>query len=74
MVPVETSVPTTRYQFAYKEDNNQPLNHELDLLDEKRERASVQITAYKQKIAQYYNKDIQIRTFQIGDWVMRKVF
>ena len=29
---------------------------------------------YKQQAARYYNKNVHTGTFQIGDWVLRKVF
>ena len=50
------------------------LNFELDTIDEKCEIAVAQIGSYKQKVARYYNKNIRMRTFQVGDWVLRKVF
>ena len=33
VIPVGTSVPTTQYQFATKEQNNEMLNFELDIID-----------------------------------------
>ena len=50
------------------------LNFELDTIDKKYEAATTQITYYKQQAAKYYNKNIQTRTFQVGDWVLIKVF
>ena len=50
------------------------LNLELDTIDENREVAAIQIAHYKQQAARYYNKNVRTRTFQIGDWVLRKVF
>ena len=50
------------------------LNFELDTIDEKREAAAIQIAYYKQQVARYYNKNICTRTFQVGDWVLKKVF
>ena len=46
-VPVEISVPNTRYQFSAKEQNNEKLHFELDTSDEKCEVAAVQIAHYK---------------------------
>ena len=50
------------------------LNFELDTIDEKCEAAAARITSYKQQVARYYNKNVRIRTFQVGNWVLRKVF
>ena len=50
------------------------LNFELDTIDEKHEAAAVRITHYKQQAVRYYNKNVHTRTFQVGDWVLRKVF
>ena len=74
VVTIEISVPNTRSQFAVEELNNEVLNFELDTIDEKCEAVAVRITHYKQQAAIYYNKNVYMRTFQIGDWVLRKVF
>ena len=50
------------------------LNFVLDTIDENREVAVARIASYKQQAARYYNKNIQTRTFQVGDWVIGKVF
>ena len=50
------------------------LNFELDTIDKKREAAAARIAYYKQQAARYYNKNIRTRTFQVGYWVLRKVF
>ena len=50
------------------------LNFELDTIDEKREVTVAWIAYYKQKTSKYYNNKIRTRTFQVGDWVLRKVF
>ena len=50
------------------------MNFELDTIDEKREAAAARIAHYKQQAAKYYNKNVHTRTFQVGEWVLRKVF
>ena len=50
------------------------MNFELDIIDEKREAAAAQIAYYKQQAAKYYNKNVYTRTFQTGEWILRKVF
>ena len=57
------------------EDSNRDLlNHSLDAIDELRDKAQLRIALYQQKVAQHYNKNIRVRTFKIGDWVLRRVF
>ena len=73
VVPVEISIPNARYQFTTEEQNNEMLNFELDTIDEKREAAAIRIAHYKQQVARYYNKNVRTRTFQVGDWVLKKV-
>ena len=50
------------------------MNFELDTIDEKREAAAARTAHYKQQAAKYYNKNIRTRTFQAGEWVLRKFF
>ena len=57
------------------EDMNQELlNHNLDTIDELCDKAYLCTTFYQQKVALHYNKNIMVRTFKIGDWVLRRVF
>ena len=65
VVPAEISIPTIQSQFAAEELNNEMLNFELDIIDEKREAAAARIAYYKQQVAKYYNKNVHMRTFQV---------
>ena len=57
------------------EDSNRDLlNHSPDAIDELCDKAHLHTTLYQQKVAQHYNKNIRVRTFKIGDWVLRRVF
>ena len=60
--------------MAQEEHNNKELEHELDLVDELREKALVRNAAYQQRAAHHFNKHIHTRTFQLNDWVLRRVF
>ena len=46
---------------------------ELDLAEERRERALVHIASYQQELSRKYNKTVHPRQFKIGDWVLCKV-
>ena len=45
----------------------------MDLLDEVRDQAAQRMAKYKQKIAEYYNRRVKLKNFNIGDLVLRKV-
>ena len=55
------------------ETNNAELAADLDTVDEIRDTASVRIAAYQQTIARSFNKNVRIRTFAVGDLVLRQV-
>ena len=56
------------------EDSNRDLlNHSLDAIDEPRDKAHLRTALYQQKVAQHYNQNIRVRTFKIGDWVLKWV-
>ena len=42
-------------------------------MDEVIDQASQRMTKYRQKIAEYYNRSVKLRRFNIGDLVLRKV-
>ncbi|XP_028094673.1 uncharacterized protein LOC114294718 [Camellia sinensis] len=53
--------------------NNEAMALELDLAEERRERALIHISAYQQELSKKYNKAVHPRLFKVGDWVLRKV-
>ena len=74
VIPVECGIPSARYMWLDKDSNRDLLNHSLDAIDELRDKAHLRTALYQQKVAQHYNKNIRVRTFKIGDWVLRRVF
>ena len=44
------------------------------MLDERREQALIRVAAYQQRAAKFWNKGVKERHFQVGDWVLRKIF
>ena len=54
--------------------NRKLLNHNLDAIDKLRDKAHLRSAIYQHKVAQHYNKNIRVRTFKIGDWVLCQVF
>ncbi|XP_073278732.1 uncharacterized protein [Primulina huaijiensis] len=72
VLPAEIGLESARIMF-YDEDNDARRATDLDLLEEKREAASIHMEAYKNRIAQSYNRRVVQRNFQVGDLVLRKV-
>ncbi|XP_073057191.1 uncharacterized protein [Primulina eburnea] len=72
VIPVEIGQTSSRVE-SYQDDNDQIRAMELDLIEEKRERAFIRMDAYRSRIMKSYNKKVRIRDFQVGDLVMKKV-
>ncbi|XP_075479373.1 uncharacterized protein LOC142520253 [Primulina tabacum] len=58
---------------SYPDNNDQARALELDLIEEKRDRAFIRMEAYRSRVMKSYNKKVRIRDFQVGDLVMKKV-
>lgn len=46
----------------------------LEAIDEVRDEAAARMSAYQLKSRHHYNKDVRLRSFEVGQWVLRKVF
>ena len=73
VIPLETGFPTTRTSSFNSKDNDEQLTRNLDLIEEKRENAMVQLTYYQQKLKQGYDANVKLRPLTLGDLVLRKV-
>ena len=73
VIPLETNFPTIRTSSFNPKDNDEQLTKSLDLIEEKRENAMVQLTHYQQKLKQGYNANVKLRPLTPGDLVLRKV-
>ncbi|XP_074300139.1 uncharacterized protein LOC141631354 [Silene latifolia] len=74
VIPSEVLVPTHRYGCQTVEQNKVEMGRSLDTVDELRESAYIRMTSYKQSVARTYNKNVKIRTLEVGDLVLRRVF
>ncbi|XP_075478914.1 uncharacterized protein LOC142519769 [Primulina tabacum] len=72
VLPVEIGQTSSRIE-SYPENNDQSRAMELDLVEEKRDRALIRMEAYRGRVMKSYNKKVRIRDFQIGDLVMKKL-
>ena len=68
--PVEIGMPNFKTLNFSEENNEVELRLNLDLLDEKREKANLRQAAYKCRVARYYNQRVKHRSFPPGDLVL----
>jgi hypothetical protein len=73
VIPLEVSIPTTRTTDFAVQTNEDNLRKDLDLLEERRDMATVRLASYQQRIKREHDKNINHRVFRIGDLVLRKV-
>ena len=73
VIPLETGFLTTRTSSFNPKDNDEQLTRNLDLIEEKRENAMVQLAYYQQKLKQGYVANVKLRLLTPGDLVLRKV-
>ena len=73
VIPIETGFPTLRTQAFNPNDNDRLLERSLDLIEERRENAMVQLAYYQHKLKQGYNARVKLRPLESGDLVLRKI-
>ena len=74
VIPLETSFPTLRTSTFTSSNNDELLGKSLDLIEERREKAMIQLAYYHQKLKQGYDVNVKLRPLAQGDLVLRKVF
>ena len=73
VIPLETGFPTLKTQSFNPNDNDELLERNLDLIEERRESAMVQLAYYQHKLKQGYDVKVKLRPLELGDLVLRKV-
>jgi len=73
VIPLETSFPTLRMSTFTPSSNDKLLGKSLDLIEERREKAMIQLAYYHQKLKQGYDANVKLRPLVPGDLVLRKV-
>ena len=73
MIPLEIGFPTLRKSLFTPNNNDNLLEKSLDLTEERRENAIVQLAYYQQKLKQGYDSSVRLRSLAPGDLVLRKV-
>ena len=73
IVLTKIGMPTLQNDLP-KQSNAEVVIKDLDMADELREAAAMQIASYHSRIANLYNKRMKPRTFQSRDLVLRNFF
>ncbi|GKF45989.1 reverse transcriptase domain-containing protein [Tanacetum coccineum] len=71
VIPVEIGMSTLRTTKADMIKNDEALEINLDLLEERREQAAIQEAKSKAKREKYYNSRVRNTSFRLGDLVYR---
>ncbi|GJZ78031.1 reverse transcriptase domain-containing protein [Tanacetum coccineum] len=71
VIPAEIGMPTIRTVEVDLVQNNEALEINLDLLEERREEAAIQDAKSKAKMEKYYNAKVRNTSFKPGDLVYR---
>nr|GEU30675.1 reverse transcriptase domain-containing protein [Tanacetum cinerariifolium] len=71
VIPTEIGMPTYRTIAVDVVNNNEELRLNLDLLEERRERAAICEAKAKSKMMKYYNAGVRGVAFKPGDFVYR---
>ena len=73
IIPLKTGFPTLKTSSFSPSSNNELLERSLDLIEERRESAMVQLAYYQHKLKQAYDAKVKLRPLVPGDLVLRKV-
>ena len=73
VIPLENGFPTMRSSAFTSNENNELLKKNLDLIEERRDNARVQLAYYQHKLKQGYDISVKLRRLALGDLVLRKV-
>ena len=72
VIPLEVCIPSHRTEHFHLECNEEALRHNLDLVEERREKAALSQAAYKSLSEAHYNKKVRRLVCKVGDLVLRK--
>ena len=73
VIPLKANFPMLRANSFTPSGNDELLGESLDLIEERRERATIHLAYYHQKLKQGYDVNIKLRPLAPGDLVLRKV-
>ena len=73
VILMENGFPTMGTSTFTLDGNDELLKKNLDLIEEQRENAMVQLAYYQHKLKQGYDMNVKLRPLAPGDLVLRKV-
>ena len=73
VIPLKASFSTLRTSTFTPSNNDELLENSLDLIEEKREKAMIQLAYYHQKLKQWYDAHVKLQLLAPRDLVLRKV-
>ena len=73
VIPLESGFPTLRTSSFTLNNVDKLLGNNLDLIEERRENAMVQLAYYQHQLKQGYDANMKLRPLAPGDLVLRKV-
>ena len=73
VIPLEIGFLMLRTSLFTPDSNDNLLERNLDLVEERRENVMVQLAYYQQKLKQGYDSSVRLRPLALGDLVLRKV-
>ena len=73
VIPLENGFPTMRSSAFTSDRYNELLKKNLDLIEERRKDARVQLAYYQHKLKRGYDMNVKLRPLALGDLVLRKV-
>ncbi|XP_073120901.1 uncharacterized protein [Henckelia pumila] len=72
ILPVEIGQPSARIK-AYEDTDEGARAQELDLIEERREKAARRMEAYRARVMRSYNQKVRPREFQEEEFVLKRV-
>ncbi|GKE10908.1 reverse transcriptase domain-containing protein [Tanacetum coccineum] len=69
VIPAEIGIPTYRTMMIRENENEDELRLNMDLLQERREAATIREAKYKTKMEQYYNQKVRLASFKPDEYV-----
>ncbi|GAV77089.1 hypothetical protein CFOL_v3_20561, partial [Cephalotus follicularis] len=73
MIPVKIGVHSPRVVHFNEANNEESLRNLLDLVEELRDKATIRVPTYQQRVSRYYNKRVNPRPLREGDLVLRNM-
>ena len=73
IIPLKIGFPTLKTSSFSLNSNDNLLEKGLNLIEERRKNAMVQLAYYQHKFKQGYDAKVKLRRLELGDLVLRKV-